>query len=804
MSVRAARRAAGLSQEELADRAGLSARSIGDIERGVVRRARTASLVAIADALRLDDHDRARLLAHHRGENSLPGAVEVPHQLPPDLPGFTGRASALTALDGLLDDGPPVAVIDGAPGIGKSTLAVHWAHQVRDRFPGGQLHVHLRGHGPGEPVAAGQVLDRLLAGIGVPADRIPATLDDRAALFRTRTAGRRLLILLDDARHPDQVRPCVPAGPGSLVLVTSRTRLRGLTVRDGAFALGLGEFSGAEATDLLAAMLGADRVAAERTAATELAGLCAGLPLALRIAGDLAAGDRGRSLAEVVAELADDAARLTALRAGDDLTTNLRAVFSWSYRTLDPGPARLFRLLGLHPGHDLDRSAATALYGGPPPLDVLTDAHLVQYRGGGRYACHDLLRLYAVQLAEDEPGSMESMESAEALGRLVDHYRYTAKVAMDAVYPHERHRRPDVPEAPTCPLTAGDEQAARAWLEAERLVLTEVIAHCAAHGRPAHARDLANTLWRHLDTVANYRDALSIHGDALVVAREAGDRTGEADALHNLGAALWRSGDYRQAIARLTEALVLRRSLGDRAGEGDTLTNLSGTHWRTADYPAAEDYLRQALVIRRELGNHAGEAGTLDNLGVICERVGRYAEALAYHQDALAIFRSLDNRSGAAAALDNLGVVHQRLGRFAEAVEFHEQALALCRAAGTRVGEGYTLTNLGAAHTGAGDTDIAQDLLRDAITLRAEVGDQAGEATAMTRLGVALGPCAQSLALHQDALAIGRRIEDRQLLVEVLNNLGEATGDVAYHREALALAEATGDAYEHARAARNL
>ncbi|TDQ04415.1 tetratricopeptide (TPR) repeat protein [Labedaea rhizosphaerae] len=800
MSVRDARRAAGLSQEELAERAGMSARSIGDIERGVVRRARTASLIAIADALRLTERDRIRLLNHHRGAGSLPELVaedeRTPRQLPPDLPGFTGRVAALRALDGVLDDGPPIAVIDGAPGIGKSTLAVHWAHRVRDRFPDGQLYVHLRGYGPSEPMSAEQVLERLLAGIGAD---VPVTLDDRIGLFRTRTAGKRLLILLDDARRPDQVRPCVPTGPGSLVLVTSRSRMRGLSVRDGAFAIGLDEFTDDEATDLLAGMLGAERVAAEREAATDLARLCAGLPLALRIAGDRAADNHGRSLATVVGELTDRAARLPTLQAGeDDMSTNLLAVFSWSYRALSPPAARLFRLLGLHPGHDLDRSAATALCDGPPDLDVLADAHLVEHRGDGRYGCHDLLRLYATQLAEAEP------DASAALRRLFDHYRYTAKVAMDAVYPHERHRRPDVPAVPTCPLPPGDEAAARAWLEAERLVLTEVIGYCAANGWPEHARDLANTLWRHLDTVANYRDALAIHGDALAAARETGDRTGEANALHNLGAALWRSGDYHQALERLLEALALRRSLGDRAGEGDTLTNLSGTHWRMADYPAAEDYLRQALAIRRELGNRAGEAGTLDNLGVICERVGRYPEALSYHSSALEIFRSLGNRSGEAAALDNLGVVHQRLGRYAEAVTIHEQSLSLCRAAGTRVGEGYALTNLGSAHAGAGNLAIAERLLREAIALRAEVGDQAGEATAMTRLGMVLTDPAAAIALHEKALTIGRRIGDRQLLVEVLNNLGEATGDATHHREALTLAEATGDAYERDRASRHL
>ena len=803
--MRAARRAAGLSQEELAELAGMSARSIGDIERGVVKRARTASLVAIADALRLSDRDRARLLSHHRGAGSLPrpqsDPVDVPRQLPPDLPAFTGRAVALRRLDDWVDEaaGPRIAVVDGAPGIGKSALAVHWAHRVRDRFPDGQLYVHLRGYGPSEPMTAEQVLERLLAGIGVPPERVPASLDDRVGLFRTRTAGRRLLILLDDARRPDQVRPAVPTGPGSLVLVTSRSRLRGLAVRDGAFAVGLAEFTDDEAADLLGRVLGADRVRAERAAAVELAQLCGGLPLALSIAGDRAADDRGRRLDDVVGELTDRAARLTALQAGDDdVSTNLRAVFSWSYRALDPDVARLFRLLGLHPGHDLDQSAAAALCGGPADLDALADAHLLEYRGDGRYRFHDLLRLYAAQLAESEE------DSHAALCRLFDHYRYTAKVAMDAVYPHERHRRPDVPAVSTCPLPVADERAARAWLESERLVLTEVIAHCAAHGRPEHARDLANTLWRHLDTVANYRDAISIHGDALAAARETGDRAGEANASHNLGAALWRSGDYEQAIARLTEALVLRRSLGDRAGEGDTLTNLSGTHWRMADYPAAEDYLRQALTIRRELGNRAGEAGTLDNLGVICERLGRYEEALGYHERALVVFRELGNRSGEAAVLDNLGVVHQRLGRYREAITFHEQALALCRAVETRVGEGYTLTNLGAAHAGAGDRLRAESLLREAIALRAEVGDQAGEATAMTRLGAVLGHTGEALDLHRRALTVGRRIGDRQLLVEVLNNLGEATGDADHHREALTLAEATGDAYERDRAARHL
>jgi tetratricopeptide (TPR) repeat protein/transcriptional regulator with XRE-family HTH domain len=822
-----ARRRAGLSQEELAERCGVSVRSISDIERGVVRRARRGSLTAIADALGLDESARAALFAQHRGAalvpvpvpvDNLPAAAAnpVPGQLPPDLARFTGRSDHLDRLDAWLateSTGVRIVSVDGTAGVGKTTLAVHWAHRVRERFPDGQLYADLRGFGPTEPMDTESLLAQLLLGIGVPADRIPPGLEARAGLFRTRTADLRLLVLFDDVARPDQIRAALPAGDGCLVVATSRSQLRGLAVREGAYPLAVNELTDDEALVLLSRIIGEDRVRAERTAARRLVRLCAGLPLAVAILADRAARLPAQRLGRLADEVADEATRLGALRGGpDDVATDLSAVFSWSYRTLPPESARLFRLLGLHPGADFDRAAAAALgevdlAGVGVLLDDLLAVHLLEQRVSGRYRFHELLRLYAAQLAarHDDPSARRA-----ALARLFDHYRHTAAVAMDALHPHERQRRPVVPARAGCPLPPDDRAAARVWLDTERPVLTGIVAYCATHGWPEVVADLAGLLWRYLDSGAHYREAIAIHEHALATARETGNRAAEGDAAHNLGAALWRSGSYDAALTQLRRALDLRREVGNLIGAGDTLTNLSGLHWRLARYEQAADYLRSALEIRRELGNRSGEAGTLDNLGVIYERLGRYPDALAHHRQALEIFRAAGNRSGEAAALDNVGVVHQRLGAFAEAIQAHRQALDICQEVGTRVGEGYVLTNLGTAYSAAGDHQQAVSLLETALDIRVTAGDRAGEATVLSRLGTVrrrLGEPIAAVRLHERALEIAAEIGDEQVQTEALNSLGDtrrATNDpraaLDCHRRALEVATFTGDRYEQAHA----
>jgi hypothetical protein len=362
---------------------------------------------------------------------------EVPRQLPADVPAFTGRETFLKELDGLAAEGEESAIVvsavAGAPGVGKTALAVHWAHRVAERFPDGQLYVNLRGYDPGEPLAAASVLETFLATLG--ATSIPAGADERAARYRSLLAGRRFLVVLDNARTPEQVRPLIPGAPGCLVLVTSRDSLTGLVVRDGARRVDLARLSEAEGVDLLARILGRDRVASEPEAAAELVRLCAGLPLALRIAAEHVAGRPAVPSARAAAELADGGERWSVLDATGDPFTDVRAVFSWSYHTL-PGPAaRLFRLLGLNPAPEFSVFAAANLAGMPLAetrqlLSVLMAAHLLERAEEGRYTWHDLLRAYAADLVvAEEPAE----ERHQALTRLLDGYRHTLEAAMDGI-----------------------------------------------------------------------------------------------------------------------------------------------------------------------------------------------------------------------------------------------------------------------------------------------------------------------------------------------------------------------------------
>jgi DNA-binding SARP family transcriptional activator len=350
-----------------------------------------------------------------------PAAAGVPRQLPPRLVGFVGRAAEVAALDATLSPAgggmPPVLAVHGAGGMGKTALALHWAHRVVDRFPDGQVHLDLRGYGPGEPVDPATALDVVLRALGVPAGQVPPSRDERSALLRTRLAGRRLLLVLDNARDAEQVRPLLPGGP-SLALVTSRSELRGLQVRDGATRRQLRELDPADSVALVRAAIGADRADAEPAAVDELTRLCGRLPLALVIAGERAARFAGASVAELVAELRAGQDRLDTLADLDDPATDLRAVFSWSYRALDAGTARVFRRLGLHPGVEVTLPAAAALLGAGPgearrQLDRLVSVHLLEQLGRDRYRSHDLLREYAAERA--------AVEEPPAAGRLAVH-----------------------------------------------------------------------------------------------------------------------------------------------------------------------------------------------------------------------------------------------------------------------------------------------------------------------------------------------------------------------------------------------
>jgi len=658
-------------------------------------------------------------------------ARPVPRQLPADVYAFTGRERELSTMDELLReaDGESTAVVvsalSGTAGVGKTSLALRWAHRVRDRFPDGQLYLDLRGYDSEQPMSESDALARFLSALGLVGSEIPLEADERAARYRTELSDRRMLILLDNAATADQVRPLLPGAPGCLVVVTSRDSLAGLVARHGARRLDLDLLPIADAVHLLGWLIG-DRVEAEPYAAEALAEECARLPLALRIAAELAAARPATSLSELVEELADEQRRLDLLDAGLDPRTAVRAVFSWSYQHLSDEAAAAFRLLGLHPGPDLDPYAAAALGDtdlahASRLLDQLARAHLIQAGGPGRYAMHDLLRAYANQLATTRNSATER---EEALTRLLDFYLATAGAAMDVLHPAERHRRPQIatPRTPARRFPTTD--AAKAWLAAERANLVAATVHAEAHGWPAHTVGLANTLFRYLDTVGLHADAFTMHSLAREAAARIGDAAGEARALLNLGLVYWHQG-----------------LLGH-----------------------AEEHLRQALDRYMDIGDEVGQASAHKNLGVVQWRQGNLDEAARHLGLALATYERLDDRVGQAEALGNLGLVYQRQDRLAEAVDHHERALVLFREVGYPVGEAYALNDLGTVHLRLGQAEAAVDELAQALARFQEIGERAGEAEALNGLGQALrasGSPHEAAARHTEALAVAEEIDDR-------------------------------------------
>jgi len=748
----------------------------------------------------------------------------VPAQLPADVDAFTGRTAELAELDRLLPNTPEcpsavgaastavvISAVSGTAGVGKTALALRWAHRVRAGFPDGQLYVNLRGYDPDQPLSPGYALAGFLRALGVPGAEIPPEVDERAAAYRSLLDGRRILVVLDNAATVEQVRPLLPGTPSALVVVTSRDALTGLVARDGARRLDLDLLPPEDAVALLRALIG-ERVGDEPDATAILAGQCARLPLALRVAAELAATRNAIPLAQLVEELADQQQRLELFDAGGDPRTAIRAVFSWSYLHLPAEAARAFRLLGLHPGPDLDLYAAaalthTSLEQAQHLLDRLARAHLVQHASPGRYGMHDLLRAYATHLAAAEDSEDEWRA---ALTRLFDHYLATAAAAMNTLVPAEQYRRPRI-EPPAIPAPpVADSTTALMWLDAERAAITAACAHTAAHGWPGHATGLATALFRYLETGGHYPEALTIHTHARHAARYTDDRAAEARALTNLGTVYQGQGRLEQAIDHYRQALTLFHGIGDRPGEARALGDLGVVYQRQGRYRQAADHLQQALALYCEIGDRAGEAYMLGSLGVDYRRQGRYQEAVDHYQQALALFREIGDRVGEAQTLGSLGLVYQRQGRYQQAVDHHQQALALCCEIGYRVGEAHSLTNLGVVYERQACCERAAEHHQKALALFREIGDRAGEADALGSLGLVhqrQGLHQQAAEHHQRALVLFREIGDRAGEAEALNGIGEthhATGQPCeariQHNAALTLATQTGDRCEQARA----
>jgi DNA-binding SARP family transcriptional activator len=670
-------------------------------------------------------------------------SVVIPRELPADVAAFTGRSAELAELDRLLaapaGNGAAAVVISavsGTAGVGKTALALRWAHQAAHLFPDGQLYLNLRGYDPGQPVSAGDALAALLRSLGVTGENIPPGEDSRAARYRSLLAGRRMLVVLDNAGQASQVRPLLPGSPHCRVVVTSRDTLAGLVARDGARRLNLDLLPERDAVGLLRAVIGpaADD---DPGAARLLARQCARLPLALRVAAELAVARPELPLGDLASELADEQTRLDLLDAGGDPDTAVRAVFSWSCRHLDQIMVAHFALLGLHPGPDLEPYAVaaltgTGLAGSRGLLETLARAHLIQPSAAGpsRYALHDLLRAYAQDLAaaQGEPAQRA------ALGRLLDHYLQTAAAAMDTLYPAERHTRPDVPP-PAAPVPSVTEpDTARAWLDDQ---LTCLIA-AAARGWPGYAVHLARVLYRYLLVHGYWAEAFSLHERALSSARSVGDRDAELQVLISLGGIEGTRERSQEASGYLDEALALALETGNRSAQLRVLGNLGLVNRSLGRYQEAIGCMQEALALCRELGDRVNQARLLGHLGEISLQQDRCLQAFGYTGEALAVWREVGDREGESGSLNNLGFCETALGHHQQAVTYFSQSLRLARETGYRLSEAYSLGGLGKAWSGLGRHDQAVSLLQAAVEICSEADDRSGLAEMLNHLGEAL------------------------------------------------------------------
>jgi tetratricopeptide (TPR) repeat protein/transcriptional regulator with XRE-family HTH domain len=785
--LRSLRTTAGLTQEELAEAARVSYRSISDLERGVSRFPRRDTARLLADALDLAGDDRARFEAAARGRplatgnvvhGPLPGgSVPATRALPRDIASFTGREpeieSVLTAVTGAGPGGVvDICAIDGMAGVGKTALAVHAAHRLADRFPDGQIFLQLHGHTPGhQPVDPADALASLLQACGIPARSIPDELEPRAWLWRDRLAGRRMLLVLDNAASTGQVVPLLPGDGECLVLITSRRHLGDLP--GAVTSVLLDVLTPAQAAEMFTRL--APRAADRRDEVAEVVRLAGFLPLAISLLARLFARHQSWTLSDLAAETA---ASLLTLTAEQESVT---AAFEVSYRHLDPALQRFFCLLGLHPGTSFEVHAAAALAGtslneAAGLLDTLHREGLLTETGHRRYGMHDLLRRYA-----RNRGPVSSGEGT--VERLLDYYQRAAALAQARL---DRQTRPG-PSAPT-PVPAADPamadvRQALEWARAERDNLLACLDHVTRTGQHARIIALTASLAELLQRDGPWIEAIIRHTAAARSARHLGDRLGQANALNDLGAVRLRTGDYPGASGDFEQALVIYDDLGDRLGQANALLCLGIVRRLTGDYKAAAGDLERVLATYRDIGDELGQANALVDLGTVLWLTGDPPAAVRDFEQALAIYGDLGYQFGHAYALTYLGIVRQHEGDYPGASGDFEQALAIYRDYGDRLGQAGALTYLASVRQQTGNYRVAAGDLEQALAIFRDIGDPSGEAKTLNEIGTlrqSSGRPADAQACHQQALELARAIASAWDEAHALAGLGRcaiATGN---------------------------
>jgi DNA-binding SARP family transcriptional activator/tetratricopeptide (TPR) repeat protein/DNA-binding XRE family transcriptional regulator len=653
----------------------------------------------------------------------MPPPRAVPRQLPAVVAGFTGRARELAELAQLQVPraGPGTVVISaigGMAGVGKTALAVYWAHRAAGEFPDGQLYVNMRGFGPADPVPPDEAVRGFLDALGVPVDQIPADPAARTGLYRSLLVNRRMLVVLDNVRDEQQARQLLPGASDCLVIVTSRHELAGLAAVEGASLLSLDLLTSADARALLTARLGADRAAAEPDAVTEITSLCARLPLALAVAAARAASRPRFSLAALARELRDARHRLDVLDTGDP-TASVRAVFSWSYQQLSQPEAAMFRLLSLDPGPDIATAAAASLAGVSPvqadrTLTALTRTNLLSEHLPGRFVLHDLLRAYAADLGN---AIDDDRARHDALHRLLGHYTHTARAAAYLLSPIRETVPIESPQPGVTPEPLADDQQALRWFESEHRVLISAVAAADQDGFDVCAWQLPWAMANFLEWRGYWAEWEATLRTAVLAATRLGDTAAKAATRRMLAHTYARRGEYDQARIHLTDCLGLYRRLGDPLGEARVHQTLG---W-VAEYQDRKDdalhHNEQALALSQSVGYREGQAAALNNVGWCHALLGHYEQARTYCYQALELRQEFTDRPGDAGTWDSLGYVEHMLGNLAEAAACYRRALDIFTELGDRWHQAEIVTHLGDALAAAGETAQAREAWEQALEI---------------------------------------------------------------------------------------
>ncbi len=714
----------------------------------------------------------------------------IPRQLPADVNTFVNRSDELGQLNAVLPDRNgghvvvSVHVVAGTAGAGKTSLVLHWAHQVKDQFPDGQLFVNLRGYDPGEPVTATQALQRFLRALGVAAAEVPQDVDDAAAMYRSLLADRRVLILLDNAATVSQVRPLLPGGGDSLVMVTSRSRLAGLSVRDGAHRITLGTLPEPEAVALLRAVTRGYRPEDDADRLAELAHLCAHLPLALRIAAERAASHPHMRLDDLINDLRDESALWDALSTGiDEEAEAIRSVFTWSYRALPTHSARLFRLLGLHPTGEFSLPAAAALGELPPSrtrqlLDDLVGAHLLEQTAPDRFQFHDLLRAYATNLVRAEESSDQRQATRR---RVLSWYLHTADTAQTWLYPSEDHLPLPEPLPGVTPLEFADYNAAVDWSEREHANFLPTVRDAARNGLDQTAWQLATVLWFARPPSSSERDWLELGRIGLEAAARQEDQRAQRRLLINTGIAHRALNNYSDGLNALERAVTLARDSQSRPDEAQALNLIGLIHLRRRELDLADAHFIQALSIFRDSGNSQRVATALSNIASTRLSAGRLSETASVIDEALAAHRALGNRGGEGNLLRIAAALRLEEGEADAARRSIDEALDIALTLRDHAREGFWLLTLGDIQRSTAQYGDALTSYQRSAMLHRRLGDRSREALAWRGTGqtyTAMDRHSEGATFHRQAMVVHRDFGDIWQLALELDHLAAAV-----HRE---------------------